>query len=126
MLPIRSWGSGAGPGACAPSRGAAVRAVERGAVDASDLLVGVGCGPRGGPGLLRLDRLGDALRETDLDVPVLTDGLPPENAVGCWASMATPEATAGGVIGRLRGGDARAAGRAGGRLGSRRRGRRPA
>src|SRR4028118_396690 len=104
MLPIRSWGSGAGPGACAPSRGAAVRAVERGAVDASDLLVGVGCGPRGGPGLLRLDRLGDALRETDLDVPVLTDGLPPENAVGCWASMATPEATAGGVIGRLRGG----------------------
>jgi dihydroxyacid dehydratase/phosphogluconate dehydratase len=50
--------------------------------------------------------LGDALRETDLDVPVLTDGLPPENTVGCWASMATPEATAGGVIGRLRGGDA--------------------
>ncbi len=88
------------------SQEAAVRAVERGAVDASDLLVVVGCGPRGGPGLLRLDRLGDALRETDLDVPVLTDGLPPENTVGCWASMATPEATAGGVIGRLRGGDA--------------------
>jgi dihydroxy-acid dehydratase len=88
------------------SQEAAVRAVERGAIDASDLLVVVGCGPRGGPGLLRLDRLGDALSETDLDVPVLTDGLPPENTVGCWASMATPEATAGGVIGRLRGGDA--------------------
>ena len=88
------------------SEEAAVRAVESGTVDLSDLLVVVGCGPRGGPGLLRLDRLGRALREADLNVPVLTDGLPPENTVGVWASLATPEATAGGVIGRLRGGDA--------------------
>jgi dihydroxy-acid dehydratase len=84
----------------------AVRAVESGAVGPSDLLVVVGCGPRGGPGLLRLDRLGGALREADLNVPVLTDGLPPENAAGVWASLATPEATMGGVVGRLRDGDA--------------------
>ncbi|MDQ3636960.1 MAG: dihydroxy-acid dehydratase [Actinomycetota bacterium] len=89
------------------SEEAAVRTVESGAVDPSDLLVVVGCGPRGGPGLLRLDRLGGTLRETDLNVPVLTDGLPPENTtVGVWASLATPEATADGVVGRLRDGDA--------------------
>ena len=88
------------------SEEAAVRAVESGAVGPSDLLVVVGCGPRGGPGLLRLDRLGGALRETDLNVPVLTDGLPPENSANAWASLATPEATAGGVVGRLRDGDA--------------------
>jgi dihydroxy-acid dehydratase len=88
------------------SEEAAVRAVESGAVGPSDLLVVVGCGPRGGPGLLRLDRLDDALRETDLNVPVLTDGLPPQNTVGAWASLATPEATVGGVVGRLRDGDA--------------------
>jgi dihydroxyacid dehydratase/phosphogluconate dehydratase len=50
--------------------------------------------------------LGGALREADLNIPVLTDGLPPENAVGAWASLATPEATMGGVVGRLRDGDA--------------------
>ena len=88
------------------SEESAVRAVESGAVGPCDLLVVVGCGPRGGPGLLRLDRLGGALRETDLSVSVLTDGLPPENTVGAWASLATPEATAGGVVGRLRDGDA--------------------
>lgn len=88
------------------SEEAAVRAVESGAVGTSNLLVVVGCGPRGGPGLFRLDRLGGALREADLNIPVLTDGLPPENAVGAWASLATPEATLGGVVGRLRDGDA--------------------
>lgn len=88
------------------SEEAAVRAVEEGTVEPSDLLVVGGCGPRGGPGLLRLDRLGDALREAGLDVPVLTDGLPPEDAVGLsWASLAAPEAAAGGVIGLLRDGD---------------------
>jgi dihydroxy-acid dehydratase len=87
------------------SEEAAVRAVESGVVGPSDLIIVVGCGPRGGPGLLRLDRLGGALRETDLNVPVLTDGLPPENTAGSWASLATPEAAAGGVIGRLRDGD---------------------
>src|ERR687893_30276 len=93
------------------SEEAAVRAVESGTVDLSDLLVVVGCGPRGGPGLLRLDRSGRALREADLNVPVLTDGLPPENTVGVWASLATPEATAGGGKGGPRGGEALRAGR---------------
>ena len=88
------------------SEEAAVRAVESGAVGTSNLLVVVGCGPRGGPGLFRLDRLGGALRDADLNIPVLTDGLAPENAVGAWASLATPEATIGGVVGRLRDGDA--------------------
>ena len=41
----------------------------------------------------------------DLDVPVLTDGLSPENTAGVWASLATPEAAEGGVVGRLRDGD---------------------
>jgi dihydroxy-acid dehydratase len=86
----------------------AVRAVEKGAVGPSDLLVVAGCGPRGGPGLLRLDRLGDALSEARLSgtVPILTDGLPPEGVSDAsWASLATPEAAAGGVVGRLRDGD---------------------
>jgi dihydroxyacid dehydratase/phosphogluconate dehydratase len=74
-------------------------------IDPSDLLVVVGCGPRGGPGLLRLDRLGHALGEAGLVVPVLTDGLPPEGLAGSWASLAAPEAAAGDVIGRLRDGD---------------------
>jgi dihydroxy-acid dehydratase len=39
-------------------------------------------------------------------VPVLTDGLPPVGAAGSfWASLAEPEAAAGGVIGYLRDGD---------------------
>jgi dihydroxy-acid dehydratase len=88
------------------SEEAAIRAVESGAVDPSNLLVVVGCGPRGGPGLLRLDHLGAALREANLNVPVLTDGLPSENTAGVWVSLAAPEATAGGVVGRLRDGDA--------------------
>lgn len=88
------------------SEEAAVGAVESGAVGPSNLLVVVGCGPRGGPGLLRLDGLGGVLREADLSIPVLTDGLAPENTAGVWASLATPEATSGGVVGRLRDGDA--------------------
>ncbi len=87
------------------SEDAAVRAVEDGVVGPSDLLVVAGCGPRGGPGLLRLDRLGGALRGADLDIPILTDGLPPEGISGSWASLAAPEASEGGVIGRLRDGD---------------------
>jgi len=89
------------------SEEAAVGAVREGAIGPSDLLVVAGCGPRGGPGLLRLDRLGDALDEAELSgiVPVLTDGLPPEGVPGAWASLATPEAAASGVIGRLQDGD---------------------
>jgi dihydroxy-acid dehydratase len=90
-----------------PSEKAAIRAVEDVAVYPSDLLVVGGCGPRGGPGLLRLDRLNHALGEAGLlgVVPVLTDGLPPEDALGTWTSLMTPEAAAGGVIGRLWSGD---------------------
>jgi dihydroxy-acid dehydratase len=87
------------------SEEATVRAVGDGAVSPTDLLVVGGCGPRGGPGLLRLDRLGRALDDTGLAVPVLTDGLSPEGVAGTWASLATPEAAVGGVIGRLRDGD---------------------
>jgi dihydroxy-acid dehydratase len=89
------------------SEEAAVGAVREGAIGPSDLLVVAGCGPRGGPGLLRLDHLGNALDEAGLSgvVPVLTDGLPPESVPGAWASLATPEAAAGGVIGRLQDGD---------------------
>ena len=39
------------------------------------MLVVGGCGPRGGPGMIRLNALGWALREAGLDVSVLTDGL---------------------------------------------------
>lgn len=88
-----------------PSERAAVRAVWDAAVYPEDLLVVAGCGPRGGPGLLRLDRLAEAMRDAGLDVPVLTDGLAPEGVPGTWASLMTPEAAAGGVIGRLRHGD---------------------
>jgi dihydroxy-acid dehydratase len=90
-----------------PSERAAVRAVNDAAVYPEDLLVVGGCGPRGGPGLLRLDRLGSTLAEVGLAgvVPILTDGLPPEGVSSVWASLATPEAAAGGVIGRLRHGD---------------------
>ena len=69
------------------------------------MLVVGGCGPRGGPGLLSLDGLGRSLREANIDVPVLTDGLPPRNAAGTWISLFTPEAAAGGVLGLLRDGD---------------------
>ena len=89
------------------SEEAAVQAIGDGAVRPSDLLVVAGCGPRGGPGLLRLDRLGQALDDAGLTgtVPVLTDGPPPEGVPGVWASIATPEAAEGGIIGRLRDGD---------------------
>jgi dihydroxy-acid dehydratase len=35
----------------------------------------------------------------------MTDGLPPRDARGRWVSLVSPEAKAGGVIGRLRSGD---------------------
>ena len=83
----------------------AVRAVHAGEIEAGAMLVVGGCGPRGGPGLLRLDALGLALREAGLEVPVLTDGLAPEDASGFWISLFTPEAAAGGVLSRLQDGD---------------------
>lgn len=94
------------PGECRffASEEEAVHAVEIGEIEAGALLIVAGCGPLGGPGLLRLDRLGHALDEAGLTVPVLTDGLAPEGAVS-WASLWTPEAAASGVIGSLRDGD---------------------
>jgi dihydroxy-acid dehydratase len=83
----------------------AVSAVHDGEIGEGAMLVVGGCGPRGGPGLVRLDDLGRALREANLDVPVLTDGLAPANTAGTWISLFTPEATEGGVIGLLRDGD---------------------
>ena len=83
----------------------AVSAVHNGEVGEGAILVVGGCGPRGGPGLLRFDGLGQSLQEAGLEVPVLTDGLAPRDAVGTWISLFTPEATEGSVIGLLRDGD---------------------
>jgi dihydroxy-acid dehydratase len=85
----------------------AVRVVEGGFVEPNSLLIVGGCGPRGGPGLLRLDRLAQILGEHDLaeSISVVTDGLPPKETRGTWVSLVSPEAAAGGVIGRLRDGD---------------------
>ena len=83
----------------------AVSSVLRGEVGEGALLVVGGCGPRGGPGLLRLDALGNTLKESGLEVPVLTDGLAPKDAEGPWISLFTPEAAVGGVLRLLRDGD---------------------
>jgi dihydroxy-acid dehydratase len=83
----------------------AVLAVHDGEIADGAMLVVGGCGPCGGPGLLKLDGLGRALREAELEVPVLTDGLAPEDAVGTWISLFTSEAAAGGVLSLLRDGD---------------------
>ncbi len=85
----------------------AVQAVEGEDIESSSLLVVRGCGPRGGPGLPRLERLGQAVRESGVEesVSVITDGLPPREARGTWISLVSPEAAAGGVIGQLRDGD---------------------
>ncbi|MBA3490644.1 MAG: dihydroxy-acid dehydratase [Rubrobacteraceae bacterium] len=87
------------------SENEAVSSVRSGEIGVGTMLVVGGCGPRGGPGLLRLDALGRSLEEAGLEVPVLTDGLAPEDAAGTWVSLFTPEAAAGGVIGLLRDGD---------------------
>ena len=96
-------------GACrvCGSEGEAIEAVAGGHVKEGDLLVVVGCGVRGGPGLLGLSSLDEALIAANLDVPVVTDGLPPQNPSGTssWVSLFAPEAADGGVIGRLRDGD---------------------
>ena len=52
-----------------------------------------------------MDRLERSLGEANLEVPVLTDGLVPADAVGSWISLFTPEAAEGSVIGLLRDGD---------------------
>ena len=83
----------------------AVSSVLSGEIGDGTMLVVGGCGPRGGPGLLRLDALGRSLEEAGLEVPVMTDGLAPEGAVGTWISLFTPEAAVGGVLSLLRDGD---------------------
>src|SRR5215211_3709046 len=83
----------------------AVSSVHSGEVQEGAMLVVRGCGPRGGPGLLRFDALGRSLEEARLEVPVLTDGLASEDALGPWISLFTPEAAAGGVLSLLQNGD---------------------
>lgn len=84
----------------------AVSAVENGALEEGHMLVVGGCGSRGAPGLWRLDRLSEALRESGMDeLTVFTDGLPPDGAPGVWAGPVWPEAAGGGVLARLRDGD---------------------
>lgn len=83
----------------------AISALRRDEVGEGAMVVVGGCGPRGGPGLLRLDGLGPALQEEGLRVPVLTDGLAPRDPAGTWISLFTPEATKGSVFGLLRDGD---------------------
>lgn len=89
------------------SEDAAIEGVAEGRVGKGDLLVVAGRGVRGGPGLLRLDLLGEALAQAEVGVSVVTDGLPPRKPSGAssWISLFTPEAADGGVIGRLRDGD---------------------
>ncbi|HLL97864.1 MAG TPA: dihydroxy-acid dehydratase [Rubrobacteraceae bacterium] len=89
------------------SEDSAARAVEGGSIAPGSLLVVGGCGPRGAPGLSRLDRLAEALRESGLEgsIPVMTDGLPPRETRETWISLVSPEAARESVIGRLRSGD---------------------
>lgn len=84
----------------------AVRAVKWGEVGRGTLIVIPGCGARGGPGVLRHDRLGAALKENGSarEAVVLTDGVAPV-AEGVWISAFYPEAVAGGIIGRFADGD---------------------
>lgn len=84
----------------------AVEAVVRGDVEVSGMLVVRGCGPRGAPGLRRLDELAHAIEEAGLyEVSVLTDGLAPEEAPGTWISLFSPEAASRGIVSRLEDGD---------------------
>jgi dihydroxy-acid dehydratase len=83
----------------------AAASVRDGEIGEGNMLVVRGCGPCGGPGLLRLDSLGRSLEEAGLEVPVMTDGLAPEATVGTWISLFTPEAATGGALSLLRDGD---------------------
>lgn len=83
----------------------AVQAASKEDLSSAIIVVG-GYGPRGAPGLHRLDRLGEALDEAGIaeNAIVMTDGLAPDEA-GTGISLVSPEATADGVIGLLRDGD---------------------
>ena len=82
----------------------AARAIGKG-LDEETLPVVVGCGPRAGPGLIKLERLGEAFDDAGLAETVITDGLASGRAAGTQISLFTPEAASEGVIGRLRDGD---------------------
>jgi dihydroxy-acid dehydratase len=82
----------------------AARAVEKG-LEPGTLPVVVGCGPRGGPGLIKLELIGQAFSDAGLAEVVLTDGLASGRAKGVQISLFSPEAASGGVIGLLRDGD---------------------
>jgi dihydroxy-acid dehydratase len=85
----------------------AVGAVKAGEVGGGDLTLLPGLGARGGPGVLRLDRLEAALEASGRarEAVVLTDGLAPAGAAGTWISAFYPEAVVGGIIGRFADGD---------------------
>jgi dihydroxy-acid dehydratase len=82
----------------------AVRVVEKG-MEPGTLSVVVGCGPRGGPGLVKLELLEEALDDAGPAATVLTDGLAPGGVAGARISLFTPEVASGGVMGLLRDGD---------------------
>lgn len=96
----------------------AVRALEEGRVDSGSLLVVGGSGPRGGPGVLRLDRVARVLEMEGLTgtFPVITDGMAPDGAGGIWLSLFTPETAHDSILGRLRDGDPLRVDLEGGRL----------
>lgn len=89
------------------SEAEAVGAVKAGEVGGGDLIVLPRLGARGGPGVLRLDRLEAALEASGWarEAVVLTDGLAPAGAAGTWISAFYPEAVVGGIIGRFADGD---------------------
>lgn len=90
-----------------PSEEEAARAVSDDELEPGSLIVVGGAGARGGPGILELAMLGDALEKSGIteDVAIFTDGLAPDGAGGSWVSLVTPEAAVGGIIGSLRDGD---------------------
>lgn len=88
------------------SEAGAVEAVAGGGLEDVGILVVRGCGPRGYPGLCRLDELAHAIEEAEVEnISVLTDGLAPEEAPGVWISLFSPEAATRGVVSRLEDGD---------------------
>ncbi len=88
------------------SEAEAVEAVAGGGLEDVSILVVRGCGPRGYPGLCRLDELAHAIEEAGIEgMSILTDGLAPEEAPGVWISLFSPEAATRGVVSRLEDGD---------------------
>ncbi len=101
-------GRSAVEGACRvfDSEAEAVEAVFGGGLEDVGILVVRGCGPRGYPGLCRLDELAHAIEEAGIEgMSILTDGVAPEEAPGVWISLFSPEAASRGIVGRLEHGD---------------------